>query len=174
MSKARAFQATKEFIEEKQPAFSVVNILPALVLGRDDTATDAAGIVRGSNGVLMAPILGNEIPIPLYGSTVHLEDVARAHVQSLDRAPQGNHDFVLAGPDYSAVEFATSFEIVKSRFPQEYQAGLFKFDSVQPPVTLASKVDGSKAHQTFGFEPKGFEEQVVSVVEHYLEMLGQA
>jgi hypothetical protein len=78
-----------------------------------------------------------------------------------------------AGPNYSSVKWADSFEIVKRRFPKEYAEGVFKFDSIPPPTTVLAKVDNAKARDVFGLDFKGFEEQVVSVVDHFLELSGR-
>ncbi|PHH93290.1 hypothetical protein CDD83_7989 [Cordyceps sp. RAO-2017] len=104
-SKALAFQATKDFIKSKKPAFDVINILPVFVLGGDDTVTDLGSITKGSGGILMRLILGHAADAPITGIGVHIDDVAKMHVLSLD--PQ-------------IADWAESFEIVKRRFPKEY------------------------------------------------------
>ncbi len=72
-------------MEEHNPSFELINILPVFVLGRDDTATDAAGILQGSNGIMMGPALGQPSPMPYPGIPVHVDDVAMMHVRSLDQ-----------------------------------------------------------------------------------------
>ncbi|KAK1244023.1 hypothetical protein MKX08_002161 [Trichoderma sp. CBMAI-0020] len=171
VSKALAFEATNKFIAEKKPAFSVINIMPAFVIGRDDTITDASNIVRGSNAFLIGPLLGHARDQPLIGAVVHVDDVAKMHVQSLDSSiVKGNEDFLAYAPP--SIDWADSFEIVKRRFPEAYADGVFKFESIPRPITGPVNVDSSKAEKTFG-KFKSFEEQTVSVVEHYLELIGR-
>lgn len=172
-SKALAYQASKDFMSSKKPSFDVINILPVFVLGRDDTVTEASSIAKGTNGLLMGPILGYARDYPLPGTSVHVDDVAKMHVLALKPEISGNQDFLAAAPNYGSIEWAESFEIVKRRFPKEYADGVFKFDSVVKPPTREGKVDNAKARKVLGLEFKTFEEQVVSVVEHYLELVGR-
>ncbi|KAL7922549.1 hypothetical protein ACQKWADRAFT_326761 [Trichoderma austrokoningii] len=171
VSKALAFAATHKFVAEKKPAFSVVNILPVFVVGRDDTVTDPANIGKGSNGFLMDPLLGIAPLYPMVGAVVDVDDVARMHLLSLDSSiVKGNEDFI--GYAAPTIDWADSFEIVKRRFPEAYADGVFKFESIPRPITGAVNIDASKAEKVFG-KFKSFEEQVVSVVEHYLELIGR-
>ena len=148
--------------------------MPSFVIGRDDTVTDATEIVKGTNGLLMGPVLGHARDTPLTGSTVHIDDVATMHVLSLDgKIVPGSDDFVAVGPHYGQIEWADSFDIVKKRFPKQYEAGIFKFDSIEPPVTASAKADNRKAAKAFGIAFKSFEEQVTSVTGHFLELIGQ-
>lgn len=171
VSKALAFEATNKFVAEKKPAFSVINIMPVFVVGRDDTVTDASNIAKGTNGFLMGPLLGHARPDPLIGAVVHVDDVAKMHVQSLDSSiVKSNEDFIAYAPP--TIDWADSYEIVKRRFPEAYADGVFKFESIPRPITGPVNVDSSKAEKTFG-KFKSFEEQTVSVVEHYLELIGR-
>ncbi|EGX93468.1 3-beta hydroxysteroid dehydrogenase/isomerase, putative [Cordyceps militaris CM01] len=168
-SKALSFQATDEFIAKYNPAFTVVRILPTFVVGRDDTVTDVAQIAKGTNGNVMGPLLGHPHQIPLPGSSVHIDDVAKLHVLALDPAISDHQSYLASNP--ASIEWAESFDIVKRRFPDEYAAGLFKFDSIPRPESGPFPVDSSKATRTFNIKFKNFEEQVVSVVDHYLELV---
>ncbi|KAK5995411.1 Ketoreductase CTB6 [Cladobotryum mycophilum] len=171
-SKALALQATEKFIAEKKPSFTVVNIEPTFIFGRDDTVTEAKNIAKGTNGLIIGPLLGRPHPGPMPGSSVHVDDVASLHVWALDPAVKGNQDFLAAARPAKFV-WEESFEVVKKHYAKEYAEGLFKFDSVPPLVTLASNIDSSKAENTFKFKFRSYEDQVVSVVDHYLELLGK-
>ncbi|KAL6830914.1 hypothetical protein J3E69DRAFT_328112 [Trichoderma sp. SZMC 28015] len=171
-SKALAFQATEKFIAEKKPAFDVINILPVFVVGRDDTVTDVSNIAKGTNGLLMGPLLGHARDQPLLGVAVHVDDVAKMHVLALKPTLKGNHDFLACAQPNEVVDWADSFEIVKKRFPEAYANGAFKFESIPRPVSVPTYVDSTKAEKALGFKFKSFEELTVSVVEHYLELIG--
>ncbi|KAG6002015.1 hypothetical protein E4U43_001193 [Claviceps pusilla] len=170
VSKALALTAIKDFVQLESPNFTVINIFPVFVLGRDDSVTDVETIARkGTNSLLLRPLLGIRQDIPLGGSTVHIDDVAEMHVRALDDSIRGNEDFIAAaGP----MEWADSFDIVKRRFPKEYGEGVFAFDDAVRPVTSTINADNSKARRMLGMEFKSFEEQVVSLVGHYLELRG--
>ncbi|KAH6611480.1 hypothetical protein Trco_001500 [Trichoderma cornu-damae] len=172
-SKALALQATEQFIAEKKPAFSVVNILPVFVIGRDDTVTDPSNIAKGTNGLLMGPLLGHARDQPLVGVAVHLDDVARMHVLALSPSVKGNQDFLACSQPSEVVDWSDSFEIVKKRFPEAYADGVFKFESIPRPVNVPGYVDSSKAEKALGFKFKSFEEITIDTVEHYLELIGR-
>ncbi|KJZ74902.1 hypothetical protein HIM_05633 [Hirsutella minnesotensis 3608] len=172
-SKALAFQATEKFIAEKKPSFDVINILPVFVLGRDDTVTEAQNIAKGTNALLMGPILGYARDMPLVSGSVHVDDVAKMHVLALHPRVEGNQDFLAASHPLESIDWAASFDIVKKHYPKEYAEGVFKFESIPKPVTIPAKTDSTKAQKTFGFTFKTFEEQVVSVVDHFLELSGR-
>lgn len=169
-SKALSFQATDDFVAKHKPSFNIVRILPVYVIGRDDTVTDVSQIAKGTNGLVMGPLLGYAREGKLSGGTVHVDDVAKLHILALDPAISDNQDFLASNP--TAIEWTESFDIVKRKYPAQYAAGLFKFDSIAEPESGPSQVDTSKATKTFGIQFKSFEEQVISVVDHYLELAG--
>ncbi|OAA60645.1 NAD(P)-binding domain protein [Cordyceps fumosorosea ARSEF 2679] len=168
-SKALSFQATDDFISKHNPAFTVVRILPSFVIGRDDTVTDVSQIAKGTNGNVMGSLLGHAREGKLSGGSVHIDDVARLHVLALDPAISKHDTFLASNP--VSIDWSDSFEIVKRRYPDAYAAGLFKFESIPRPESGPSHIDSSKATKTFGIQFKDYEEQVVSVVDHYLELV---
>ncbi|KAG6108402.1 hypothetical protein E4U14_003680 [Claviceps sp. LM454 group G7] len=169
-SKALAFAAIRIFMAEKKPHFTVANILPVFILGRDDKFTDVTGVrFKGANSLLLGPLVGihNNIAA-MMGNSVHLDDVAELHVRALDALlTTENETFIAAaGP----MNWSDCFDIVKRRFPKEYAQGVFPFYDIVRPTTTVLNVDNSKAKRLLGREFKTFEEQVVSVVEQYLEL----
>lgn len=172
-SKSAAFNKAKEFIAERRPSFDLIHVFPLFVLGRDETVTNAEQIVKGTNNMLMGPLLGTPRPTPIPGAPVHVDDVARLHVLSLDPKVEGNQDFLAGSHHLEHFDWRKSADIIKKHFPQAAAEGLFSFETVEKLVTLKTQVDGTKAEKVFGFKAKGFEEQVVSVVGHYLELLGK-
>ncbi|KAG6240617.1 hypothetical protein E4U24_006415 [Claviceps purpurea] len=172
-SKALAFTAIQDFLRDKTPQFTVVNILPVFIIGRDDKITGVKPYYsKGTNSFLMGPLLGikNHITV-MGGNSVHLDDVAELHVRALDEnLTTGNETIIAAaGP----MRWSDCFDIVQRRFPKECAEGVFPFDDVLRPSTSAVNVDNSKAKRLLGREFKTYEEQVISVVEHYLELRGQ-
>lgn len=171
-SKALSFAAAKEFIRANNPSFDVIHILPVYVLGRDETVSDAPSITKGTNGLLMGPLLGYAHDRPLSGSTVDVADVAKMHVLALDPKIKGNQDFLAAAD--SPFEWADSCDIVKRRYPEECARGVFNMDEMARTTTIKTSIDNSRAKSVLGMRFKTFEEQVVSVVDHFLELQGQA
>ncbi|KAG5956257.1 hypothetical protein E4U58_006688 [Claviceps cyperi] len=173
-SKALTFAAIQDFLRDKRPQFTVGNILPVFIIGRDDKITAVKTYYsKGSNGFLMRPLLGikNHITV-MGGNSVDLDDVAELHVRALDEnLTTGNETFIAAaGP----MRWSDCFDIVQRRFPKECAEGVFPFDDILRPSTSAVNVDNSKAKRLLGREFKTYEEQVVSVVEHYLELRRQS
>lgn len=86
---------------------------------------------------------------------------------------RATRDILASGPDFGRINWVAPFDIVKKRFPKEYADGVFKFDAIAPPPTTVSKADNAKAVKLLGPEFKSYEEQIVSVVEHYLKLIGR-
>lgn len=175
-SKTLAFQAAKDFMAQNQAkaTFDVVHILPAFVIGRDETVTDPKHIAKGSNGCLMASLLGLPRPI-LPGAMVHLDDIAEMHLQALDTdTVPGGHDFLGCCIDNEPVHWTDAYDIVKRRFPDALDAGLIKLAAPEDAATFPTLVSNKKAREIMGIKFKSYEEQVVSLVEHYLELVGRA
>lgn len=173
-SKALSYEAVQNFVKDRKPSFDVINILPTFVIGRDETVTEASRIAKGTNGLVMNPILGINRPYPLPGFTVHLDDVAIMHVLALDPKIQGNQDFLAASPGPGWNNWSESFGIIQKCYSKQYDEGIFRFEFGSPPVTVPVQVSSEKATKTFALKFKSFDEQVSSVVDHYLELLGQS
>ena len=171
-SKVRAFNETHDWIAKNKPSFDVVNILPVFVVGRDDTVTDSSQITKGTNGLIMAPLLGHSLD-PAPGQVVHVEDVAWMHVKALDSTIPGNQDFLAASHQPNGIEWSQVKEIVKKRYPKECAEGIFAVDNPENHPTLSLPIVAAKAEKAFGFTFKSLEEQVVSVADYYLELLGR-
>ncbi|KAL7925641.1 hypothetical protein ACQKWADRAFT_318743 [Trichoderma austrokoningii] len=172
-SKALAFEATKEWMAKHKPSFDLITIEPVFVLGRDDSATTVEELFRGSNGMLLGPLVGHPKLRQTGCNPVHVDDVALMHVLSLDPAIPGNEDYLSNSHSLENMEWAQSFDIIKKHFPRECAEGIFKVDTTERPKTLKVRVDSTKAEKTFGITFKSFEEQVVSAAGHYLELIGR-
>src|SRR5205085_2890885 len=104
------------------PPFDVVYLHPSFVLGRNDAATTPAQAVQGTNAVVLAMLLGHRFG-PYAGATVHVDDVAAAHVLALDRARvPGNRSYVLSCPRPTTWNDAR--EIARRRFPEAHESRL--------------------------------------------------
>jgi hypothetical protein len=158
---------------EHKPSFNVINIEPVFILGRDETATDPSGLLRGANGILMGPALGHPSDRSYPGIPVHVDDVAMMHVRSLDLSISGNQDYLACSHPFGGIEWAEAFDIIRKHYPKECAEGVFKVDSTERPLTGKLLVDSTKAEKTFSFTFKSFEEQVLDVAGQYLELIGR-
>jgi nucleoside-diphosphate-sugar epimerase len=94
-SKVLALQAAEEYIINEKPEFDAIHIHPSVVLGRDELALTAKDLDKGSNHYALAPVLGENAPMPFPMSSCHIDDVAEAHVRALDPEIKGNQSFLL-------------------------------------------------------------------------------
>lgn len=174
-SKSLAFQAAKDFMAQNEGlSFDLVHILPAFVIGRDDTVTDPSQIIKGTNGCVMPSLLGHARP-PVPGATVHIDDVAEMHLLALDMDKvKGGEDFLACCTDGKEGQWADCLEIASRRFPEAVEDGRLKLVAPEDAPTLPNPVSNKKAREVMGITFKSYAEQVVSVVEHYLELLGKA
>lgn len=172
-SKAQAFGASKQWMEEHKPLFDLINILPVFVLGRDETLSDPSQITKGANGVLMGPLLGHPSEMPFPGIPVHVDDVAKMHVCSLDSSIPGNQDYLASSHSPRGIQWSESFDIIKKHYPKECAEGIFKVDTTERPQTAEVIVDTTKSEKTFGISFQSFETQVLSIAGQYLELIGR-
>ncbi|KAJ5598674.1 hypothetical protein N7537_008758 [Penicillium hordei] len=90
-SKALARVATKAFVNHARPKFDFVNLLPSVVIGSDarldaDPTATVDSLLQGTWAAVLAPALTSSLnsSFPYVGTPVHVADVARAHVDSVD------------------------------------------------------------------------------------------
>ncbi|KAI9776495.1 MAG: hypothetical protein M1839_009529 [Geoglossum umbratile] len=162
-SKISALQHAESWIRKNQPEFDVIHLHPSFVEGRNDLALTPRDAVKGTNALILGIALGKKL-----GSTastsVHNEDVARAHVQALDPDILGNASYILS----QKASWADVRAIVQRRFPDAVQKRILPNNGSAD--THDVPVDTSATEMMFGFTHLGFEEQVNSVVGHYLEL----
>ncbi|OAL37396.1 hypothetical protein AYO20_03245 [Fonsecaea nubica] len=170
-SKQLAYNRTRDFISEENPHFTVVNIMPTFVIGKNELATTPAAVNSGSNALALIPLLGTQNPNGMPGATCHVDDVAYVHVASLDSKIQGNQNFGV-NYDVNGVKWDDAIDIVKKHFPQAVEQGVFPLGGSQPSSPMP--FDASKTEEVFGIKFKNFEEQIVSLAGHYIEVTAAA
>lgn len=164
-SKALAYYATLDWIEENKPAFDVINIQPAFVIGANELNKTVNEMVAGSNIIVMRPLLGISTENPVNFYSVHVDDVATAHVKALDPAVKGGQSFLLGVPKQTG-NWNEAIEITKNLFP-DAAAKLPLNGSAKSKTFL---VDTSRAEKELGIKFKSFEEQIWSLVGHLMEL----
>ncbi|KAI9768499.1 MAG: hypothetical protein M1840_004909 [Geoglossum simile] len=162
-SKVASLQAAESWMWTNRPSFDVVYLHPSFVEGRNDLATNMRGALTGTNALILGIMLGKQFGT-YAGATVHNEDVARVHVQALNPEIPGNRSYILSQP----TRWNDAKDIARRTFPEAVQKRTLP--NCGSTITHELAVDASLTERTFGFTHLGYEEQVKSVVEHYLEM----
>jgi len=169
--KVRALVATKEFVAEKKPEWDVINILPSFVIGDNELITDPAKISDSTVSAAFAQVLGGDSGWGAVPSTsVHVEDVARLHVESLNPKIAGGQSFLAVSEGERGTRWEEAIEIVNRNFPEAVKNGILPNNGTA--ATKRTKVDSSRTEKVFGFKLQSYEEQVKTVTKQYLSLLG--
>ena len=143
--------------------------MPTYIVGRSELAATPAALASGSNGIALSSILGLSLPKPASGTSVHVADVARVHVEAMTNEQIRKHeDFVLNGNGTDGIVWTDSLLIARRIFPGAVERGILPLGG--NTQTVRRKVDGSRAEKVFGIKMRGFEEQIISVVGQYVEL----
>lgn len=171
-AKTRALNATKNFVKTEKPAFDVINVMPGYFVGKNELVTDAKDVLTGTNAIAFAPVLGHTSDTALGGSLQHVDDVAKVHLLSLDPTVEGNQNFGIQAGGTNGIVWDDAIEIVKRRFPEAVKDGRLPASGSQP--TKLVKYDTSRTEKVLGIKFQSYEDALVSVTEHYLELLEKA
>ena len=146
--------------------------MPTFIIGKNELVTDLKDIGNGTNAFALAPIRGSKNP-PTLGVTVYLNDVAKVHVLALDPKilkPGSYENFIVSSGGVEGTNFDDAIEIVKKSFPEAVEKNLFPLDGTQPAKKL--RVNSERTEKVFGIKLAGYETQVKSVVQHYIDLAG--
>ncbi|KAF2665158.1 NAD(P)-binding protein [Microthyrium microscopicum] len=165
-SKIKALNETEAWIEQEKPSFDVVNILPGFIIGQNELVTDVKDAMYGTNKTVLGPVTGGGDGSKVPGTSIHLLDVALAHVKALDpKVPA--QAYALASEGVKGTDWATSWDIVSKEFPDAVKSGVL---SQGKTAMLPLPFDESRSEELLGFKFRSFEEQVKDVVGRYIEL----
>ncbi|KAJ9483965.1 hypothetical protein VN97_g9430 [Penicillium thymicola] len=159
--KIAALSFTEKFIKEKELPFTVINVFPGFVFGRDDRALEVKDLYAGTNRILLAIITGQSAPNPMPAGATHVDDAAKVHLEALKEGISGNFGVT------KAHDFNDAWKAVEKQFPEAVADGTFTQGN-QRTVPV-----GWNAHQTeidLKFNFKTYEGMVVDVAGQYLEL----
>ncbi|KIL87019.1 hypothetical protein FAVG1_09573 [Fusarium avenaceum] len=168
VSKAAALAATERFIEEEKPSFEVINILPSMVTGKNELNRSPEDVGKGSNGTTLGVLLNNKSEFPTLGVSVHVNDVARAHIDALNTAFQGNRNYLCSSGGVEGTTWDDAKDIVRRHLPKAVADGVLPLEGSQPSRPI--RLDSSETEEAFGWKFASFEEQVKSVAEHFVKL----
>jgi len=171
-SKAHCLNIIKKFVQQKQPHWDIINIIPGLVIGDNQMIENPKLICDGTVAAALAQILGGDSGWGSVPSTsVHVDDVAWLHIQSLNSNIQGNQSFLAISGGEKGTTWEEAIQIVNRHFPEAVKKGILPNNGTA--TTKKVKIDSSRTEKVFGFKFKSYEEQVCSVVDKYLQLLGE-
>ncbi|KAI9666211.1 MAG: hypothetical protein M1821_004146 [Bathelium mastoideum] len=174
ISKIAALNAAEDWIQQHdgttsgRATFDLVHIHPSFVLGANELATTVRAVLGGTNAAAATLALGARggADEPRLGASVHLEDVAEAHVRALQPEVAGNQSFVVSTP--GGIKWEDTLEVVERVFPEAVADGRLPNNGAQKTGEL--NADVAKTEEVLGIRFRGFEEQVKSVVGQLLEV----
>jgi nucleoside-diphosphate-sugar epimerase len=165
-SKILAHYSADEWMAENSPGFDLVKVMPGYVQGKNEAALNLKELSGGSNEGIVGMLEGRQSDIPKLSATVLVDDVAKVHIGVLDKdKAKGGENFVTSG---KPIEWDDVTTIVEKRFPKEVKSRLLPMGGKQKSLKL--EYDASRAENALGFTHAGLEEQVVSLVEQYIEL----
>jgi nucleoside-diphosphate-sugar epimerase len=172
-SKAYARIATRDFVAQKNPHFDFVNLLPSVVIGADERIPKdghASAVLEGTRAAVLAPALDSSLDsaFPFVGVPVHVADVAKAHVDAVDktRVP-GNTEFILSSDTPEGVEWDRDVHaIAKKYFPSEVDRGLLPLKGSLKSIRWL--LDVSDTEKAFGWKFTSFEETMRGLIAQYV------
>lgn len=126
-SKTLSRIATKEFMEREKPSFEFVNLLPTMVFGPDELATNVTELMTSSRGLILGSLMDVKMPKTV-GATVHVDDVARAHIDGLKSEVPGNTDYILSAHAQHGVCWEDAKDFVRQNFLDAVEKGILKLE----------------------------------------------
>lgn len=136
-SKIAANDIVRQYAVNHQSSshFSIVNLMPGWVLGPNELVSTKADVWQSSNVVLLFLFHQNEMwrafsnkspdEVPMLPVTVHIDDVADAHVRALDvHEGKGQYrNFLLACESPTGPVLMDAVDIVRKEFPEAVADG---------------------------------------------------
>ncbi|RAL03179.1 cinnamoyl-CoA reductase [Aspergillus ibericus CBS 121593] len=170
LAKITELNRTDEFIDTQNPHFSIVHIIPGYVFGHDHLVHDAetARTKASSCGMLLRGFTGEELPNPMHGGFVHIDDLALVHLKALELETTSETPSSFGA--CTMVDFSSVWEIIEKRFPKAVAEGIFERGEYH---TLPVMYDSSETERVLGIKFRAFENAVCDVAVQYLELMGR-
>ncbi|KAF1808078.1 NAD(P)-binding protein [Eremomyces bilateralis CBS 781.70] len=163
-SKTKSLNTIEEWQSTNATPFDIITLMPSLILGVDDLATTPRELEKSGNAILLSLLKGNQSPIPLNSAVVDVNDVALAHLRSLDENITGNQSFILGGPG----DWIKTTAIAKSVVPGAFSDGILQEGGVQHTFDVA--VDARKTEGLLDIKPTPYHNTVAAVAIQYVEL----
>lgn len=140
--------------------------MPGYVMGRNELATRAEDLVKGSNAIPLSIVLGKRATTARAGIITDVRDVARVQIEALGEGRvKESESFVLDGEN--GVVWDDANGIAETLFPEAVGRGLLPLGGSIPAVY--QNIDANRTVEVFG-KLRNYEEAVRSVLGQYLEL----
>ncbi|KAI1163076.1 NAD dependent epimerase/dehydratase [Nemania serpens] len=177
VSKTLAEKAAWDFKEREKPGFDVATVNPPFVFGPVVPHLRSLADINTSNGNLVALIAGRwkeQIPPTGVHLFVDVRDVAKAHVEAMERPEAGGSRFFVTTGLFSNKEIAA---IVAKNFPQLADKlpadGTPGGDYPGGSIDNAYGYDNSKATKVLGIDWIPLEKSVTDTIKSLLAVLAK-
>lgn len=150
-SKILAHQATREFLKKNRPNYILITFHPTFVLG-ESLVQQSAEDIDGINALFWQSLFSEKPRIPT--AWVHVQDVADAHVKTLEVPVESGKEFLLSAPTFPWEEAA---DFVKTQYPA---LGC----KLEPPFEGRWRVDTTAADQALGLKWQSKETMIRDVI----------
>lgn len=162
-SKVAALIAAENWMRTQKPNFDIIHLHPSFVQGRNNLAMHPREALRGTNSIILGIALGRNMG-SIAGASAHIEDVARVHVQALEPKIPGNSSYILSQES----RWDEVHEVLQREFSAAVATGLLPNCGQVKTHELA--INAMSTETTFMFRHRKLDEQVKSVIGHYLEL----
>ncbi|KAI0023732.1 putative cinnamoyl-CoA reductase [Xylariomycetidae sp. FL0641] len=162
-----------EFVKDKSPLrFTISHVFLGYTFGRNELVRDADAmqVSNSSNNFLMKALVGGQLPFPIHGAFVHIDDAAELLllVALLD-----GEEMKSFHPDVgiaTKVDYSTIFVEAEKAFPRAVESGALRRGTVPTlPVEYDMKGDPTNLLRR---DLKTFNNAVLDVATQYLETIG--
>ncbi|KAL8664761.1 MAG: hypothetical protein Q9202_002764 [Teloschistes flavicans] len=162
---SQALVATNTFLAKNKPHFTVVNLMPSITLGRNELATSSKDLLEGGNLQALRHLRGDKVSSKVPSTTVHVDDVAKIQVASLDtQKVEKTQNFMLNSDSL----WYEAEEVVKKYYMDDVKKGWLSLKGEQP--VNAVHLDSTRTQKVFGMQFIGFEKQIKDLVGQYVEL----
>jgi nucleoside-diphosphate-sugar epimerase len=165
-SKKLAEKAAWDYVKTNKTSFDLVTICPSLIVGQPLQEVKSMSKLNTSNMSIYGLFDAKEVPQNQFPYLVHVDEVAQAHIASLEVKEAGGKRFILSGDRYS---FQYIIDAIRTEFPRlkdrmcTGNTGVDENDG----KTLA-RLDVSPAEKILGIKFQKWHEAVIKGTVPYL------
>ena len=132
-------------------------------------AETSEDVLTNTRAMALGPVLGKKAAAPLVGVSVHVLDVAKAHVDSLKKSVPGNADYVLSSDTPKGIEWNDVLKVAERHFPEAIEKGILKMGGNLE--TTPWSIGTEEMEKAFGWRCTSFENTVRELVGLYVDLV---